>query len=116
MMDAPAWLSLIRDAVCAALHDVEISRPEDDLLTLSLGTRSVVIHVVGDVAILAPSFAAGGTIGSRLENRVQHMEMTSYALTPESVVRGDAGLAPPRSARPGPGGGSARRAARGVHR
>jgi hypothetical protein len=83
-MNAPAWLTLIEKGVRAALPGVEISRPDDDLLTLSLGTRSAVLHVVGDVAILAPSFAAGGTIGSRLQDRVQHLEMTSYALTPEA--------------------------------
>jgi len=84
-MDAPAWLTLIERSVRAALASVEISRPDDDLLTLNLGTRTVMLHVVGDVGILAPSFAAGGTIGSQLQDRVQHLEMTPYALTPEAA-------------------------------
>lgn len=84
-MDAAAWLSLIDDAVRAALPNVEISRPDYDLLTFSLGTRSVVLHVVDDIGILAPSFAAGGTIGSRLQDRVQHLEMQSYATNDASA-------------------------------
>jgi hypothetical protein len=84
-MDSATWLGLIEGAVHAALPHVDVSRSDDDLLTLSLGTRSAVVHVVDDVAILAPSFAAGGTIGSRLQDHVQHLEMTSYALTPDAA-------------------------------
>jgi hypothetical protein len=85
-MKAVEWLGLTEDAVRARLPEVEISRPDDDMLTLALGTRGVVLHATGNVVILAPSFAAGGTIGSRLKDRVQHLEMTSYALTDKTVV------------------------------
>jgi hypothetical protein len=84
-MKAREWLGLTEGAVHARLPEVEISRPDDDMLTLALGTRGVVLHDSGGVALLAPSFAAGGTIGSRLKDRVQHLEMTSYAMTEATV-------------------------------
>lgn len=84
-MDAAEWLRLVEDAVHASLPNVEISRPDDDMLTLALGARGVVLQVSGNVALLAPSFAAGGTIGSRLQDRVQHLERTSYGLTREAA-------------------------------
>jgi hypothetical protein len=85
-MDAGEWLGLIAGAVRAHLSEVEISRPDDDMLTLALGTRGVVLRAVGATVILAPSFAAGGTIGSRLADRVQHLEMTSYAMSKDTIV------------------------------
>jgi len=90
-----------RGPVRATLPDVQISRPDEDLLTVNLGTRTIVVHVVDDVAILAPSFAAGGTIGSRPQDRVQHLEMTSYGLTPEAAgAAAAAALEHLRSGRP----------------
>jgi len=85
-MKAAEWLGLVEDAVRAHLPDGEVSRPDDDMLTIAVGTRGVVLHATGNTVILAPSFAAGGTIGSRLKDHVQHLEMTSYAVTDKTVV------------------------------
>jgi hypothetical protein len=85
-MQPNPWLRDVERVVCATLPNVEISRPDDGMLTLALGTRAVVLQVAGDTVIFAPSFAAGGTIGSRLADRVQHLEMTSYAHAPEAVT------------------------------
>lgn len=68
-MDAGGWLSLIEAAVRARLPDVEISRPDVDMLTLALGTRGTVLQATGGTVIIAPSFAVGGTLGSWLANR-----------------------------------------------
>jgi hypothetical protein len=67
------------------MADVEATRTDDETMSLSRGLRVVVVHVVGDVAIVAPSFAAGGTIASRLASRVQHLEPTSFGLHPEGA-------------------------------
>jgi hypothetical protein len=85
-MQADEWLRLVEGVVRTQMPDVDVSRPDDDMLTLALGTRGVVLHATGNTIILAPSFAAGGTIGSRLKDRVQHLEMTSYAITHGTVA------------------------------
>jgi len=84
-MDTSEWLGLVEDAVRASLPDAEVSRPDDDMLTLALGVRGVVLHATGKTIILAPNFAAGGKIASRLADRVQHLEMTPYAITDATV-------------------------------
>lgn len=84
MKDAE-WLGLVEGVVRAQLPLADVSRPDDDMLTIALGNRGVVLHATGNTVILAPSFAAGGTIGSRLKDRVQHLEMTSYAMTDKTV-------------------------------
>jgi hypothetical protein len=86
-VEASEWLSLTERAVRARLPDVEISRPEAHMLTFALGTRGVVLQAQGDAVIVAPSFAVGGTIGSRLRDRVQHLDMMSYGVTAANVER-----------------------------
>lgn len=85
-MDTAEWLGLVEGAVRTRLPDVDISRPDDDMLTLALGVRGVVLHATGKTIILAPTFAAGGKIASRLTDRVQHLEMTPYAMTAGTVL------------------------------
>jgi hypothetical protein len=79
-MDANGWLAAVERAVCSQLEGVDASRADEETLTLAVGTRGVVLHTSRGVALLAPSFAAGGTIASRLTSRVQHLDPTSYAL------------------------------------
>lgn len=85
-MDSDTWLRSVERTVRAELEHVELSWPDDDTLTLMLGTRGVVLHVTGGVALLAPSFAAGGTIASRLKDRVQHLDPLPYAVTEGTIV------------------------------
>ena len=85
-MKAVEWLGLVEGLVRTHLRYVDASRPDDDMLTVALGDRGVVLHVTGNTITLAPSFAAGGTIGSRLKDRVQHLEMTSYEMTDRTVA------------------------------
>jgi hypothetical protein len=84
-MDANAWLEAVEHAVFEQMEDSEVSRADDDTLTLALGTRGVVLHTARGIVLLAPSFAAGGTIASRLESRVQHLEPMSFALSDGTV-------------------------------
>jgi hypothetical protein len=93
-MPPDTWLRAVEATVRESLPDVVSSWPDDDMLTLALGTRAVVLQVMGNTVIFAPSFAAGGTIGSRLADRVQHLEITSYANSATTVAgAGDAAVA-----------------------
>jgi hypothetical protein len=80
-MTGTDWLRLVEAAVQARIPDVEVTRADEATMSVSRGLRVVVAHVVGDVAIIAPSFAAGGSIASRLESRVQHLDVQSYGLS-----------------------------------
>lgn len=79
------WLRRLERIVQVHVADVEITHTDDATISLALGLRIVVAHVIDDVAILAPSFSAGGTIGSRLESRVQHLDVTSFGMDERSA-------------------------------
>lgn len=88
------WLNEIHARVVQRFADLQASRPEPETLGLSRGLRTVVIHVDGRQAWLAPSFAAGGTLGSRLQDRVQHLDIQQYAVAEATVdVARDAAVA-----------------------
>jgi hypothetical protein len=93
-MPPDTWPGAVEARVRESLPDAISSWPDDDMLTLGLGTRAVVLQVTGDTVIFAPSFAAGGAIGSRLSDRVQHLEMTSYSNSAATIsAAGDAAVA-----------------------
>jgi hypothetical protein len=85
-MDSATWLESVKRIVSAELEDVELSWADDATLTLMLGTRGVVVHLVAGAAFLAPSFAAGGTIASRLKDRVQHLDPLSYTVSERTIA------------------------------
>jgi hypothetical protein len=92
------WLDEVARAVLEWNADVEVSRPEPETLGVSIGLRTVVIHTSGSQAWLAPSFAAGGTIGSRLQDRVQHQDIQQYGVNEATIeVAVDAVIAHLRS-------------------
>ena len=84
-MDGAAWLDDIARRVLERTSDVEISRPDAETLGLSLGLRTVVVHASGDTAFLAPAFTVGGTLGSRLQDRVQHLEIAQYSISEDTI-------------------------------
>jgi hypothetical protein len=84
-MTSEAWIIQVRLIVLDALPNLEIFSADDETTTFALGLRVVVIHLTGDLVLLAPSVTAGRTIASRLESRVQHREVQSFGLTDNAV-------------------------------
>jgi hypothetical protein len=84
-MNGSDWLDDVARRVCERVSNVDVSHPDDKTLGLSSGLRTVVIHVDGAQAWLAPSFAAGGTLGSRLKHRVQHLDIQQYSVVEATV-------------------------------
>lgn len=84
-MDGPVWLSEVAQRASERNSDVEVSRPDEETLGLSRALRTVVIHVNGTQAWFAPSFVAGGTLRSRLQDRVQHLDIQYYAVSDATV-------------------------------
>jgi hypothetical protein len=84
-MDGSEWLDEVRRRISERLPEAEASRPEPETLTLSAGLRVIVLHDAGDVVLFSPSFVAGGSIGSRLQDRVQHLDITSYGINEATV-------------------------------
>jgi hypothetical protein len=82
---ASKWLDELGRRASEQLAGVEIFRASEDTLTLAFGNRGVTAHDAGDVVWLAPSFAAGGTLGSRLHDRVQHLDITTYGVSEATV-------------------------------
>ena len=39
----------------------------------------------GEAVLFSLSFSAGGSIGSRLADRVQHMDITSYIISEQTI-------------------------------
>jgi hypothetical protein len=91
-MDSGGWLHLVERMVRAELEQVELSWVDDDTLTLALGTRGIVLHVASGTAFMAPSLAAGTTIASRLQNRVQHFDAAAFSLDETSSVAASAAI------------------------
>jgi hypothetical protein len=91
---ATEWLDELGRRAADRLAGIEIFRASADTLSMALGTRAVTAHDDGDVIWLAPSFAAGGTLGSRLQDRVQHLEIQQYGINEATIsVAVDAVLA-----------------------
>ena len=84
-MNGTEWLDELARRVVEQLDNVETYRVDPDTLTLALGSRGVTAHDAGDLVWLAPSFAAGGTIGSRLQDRVQHLDIQQYGINEATV-------------------------------
>jgi len=74
------WLRRVETASKSALPEIDVTRTDDPTMSLAIRLRVVVLHVTKETGILAPSFSAGDSFASRLENRVQHLEPTSYRL------------------------------------
>lgn len=84
-MDNEAWLDEVSRRMRTQLADVEVSRPDGATVSISRGLRTVVFHATGTRVLLAPSFAAGGTFGSRLQARVQHLGIEHYGVSEATI-------------------------------
>lgn len=84
-MKGAEWLDELVKRVNEKLPGVELFRADAKTMSLALGNRVVTVLDTGTVALLAPSFTAGGSIASRLAERVQHMEPSSYDIGPATV-------------------------------
>jgi len=84
-MSGTDWLDELARRVLSRLSSVEQFRADPKTLSLALATRGVTAHDAGDVIWIAPSFAAGGTIGSRLQDRVQHLDIQQYGINERTV-------------------------------
>jgi hypothetical protein len=101
MVNAQEWLDELGRRVSEQIGDVETFRASSDTLTLALGNRGVTAHDAGDVVWLAPSFAAGGTLASRLQDKVQHLDIQQYGIREATIdVAVDAVLAHLKPAKP----------------
>ena len=79
------WLDELGRRVGQRLQDVEQCRLDEDTLTLALGTRGLTAHDAGDAVWLSPSFSTGGTIGGRLQDHVQHLEITRCGIDDATI-------------------------------
>ena len=85
-MQAAAWLDLLAARVAQDDPTVEITRAEAGMLTLSRGVHDVLLHDAGDVVLLTPSSATGGTIASRLKHRVQFFDVQSFGVNESTLA------------------------------
>ena len=88
MMSGVQWLAEVDRRVRARMPDVEVSLPDEDLTTFMLGRRGVVLHAVGQQAMLAPSVSTGTTIADRLEHRVQQFDAMAFTISEETIAKG----------------------------
>jgi len=86
-MDRVEWLDAVMALTQERSVEGEVSRPDDDTLAIHLGRRGVVLHVVGDDAFLMRSVAAGSTIQSRLQDRVEHFTPERFLIERDTVTR-----------------------------
>jgi hypothetical protein len=93
-MDGKEWLDEVQRRILDRALGADVSRPDLATLTLAIGVRAIVLHDAGDVILFSPSFAAGGSIGSRLQDRIQYLDITRYGIDEVTVdVAVDAFLA-----------------------
>jgi len=85
-LDEVEWLDAISALVGERSVHVEVSRPDDDTLAITAGSRGVVLHTVGADGFLMPSVASGRTIASRLQERVKHFDPQRFAIEPATVA------------------------------
>jgi hypothetical protein len=85
IMKASEWLDELANRVAEQLAEVEVFRASSDTLTLALGPRGITAHDDGDMMWIAPTFAAGGSIASRLESRVQHLDILTFGISEATV-------------------------------
>ena len=79
------WLAAVAERVRRNIPDVEISTPDEDLATMMLGRRGVVLHVVGQRVMMAPSVSRGTTIADRIDSRVEHSDALAYSLSDSTL-------------------------------
>lgn len=84
-MDRVEWLDAVMALVQERSVEGEVSRPDDDTLAITLGRHGVVLHVVGNDAFLLRSVAAGSTIQSRLQDRVEHFTPERFLIDQSTV-------------------------------
>lgn len=84
-MTGADWLGEVAARVREHVPLAEISTPDEDLTTIMAGLRGVVIHLVGESVMVAPSASGGTTIAERLEHRVQHFDALAYAISPATL-------------------------------
>jgi len=84
-MKASGWLDELARRVAEQLAEVEVFRAWPDTLTLALRTRGITAHDDGDMMWIASTFASGGSIASRLESRVQHLDILTFGINEATV-------------------------------
>jgi hypothetical protein len=84
-MEGAKWLDEVSVRVHERFAEAESSRPESDTLTLAHGLRCVVLYANGAEALLSPSISLGATIASRLQDRVQHLQIQQYGINDATV-------------------------------
>jgi hypothetical protein len=85
-MTSDGWLDLVERLVRERLEFVEFSSFDGKTATFALAHRGAVVFFSDDVAVVRPNLAGGGTIASRLQDKVQHMDGWSFALNEVDAV------------------------------
>jgi hypothetical protein len=84
-MSGAEWISQLAQRVVAEIPGIEQFRVAPDTLSLAFGDRGVTAHDDGDVVWLAPSFTAGGTLWSRLQSKVQHLDIQTFGVSASTL-------------------------------
>jgi hypothetical protein len=84
-MKAIEWFDELAKKVLKELPGVEEFRPDPKTMSLALGSRVAIVFDTGANALVAQSFTAGGTLASRLQERVQHIDPLSYDIFEATV-------------------------------
>ena len=85
-MTSDAWLTEVRTLVLSELENVDARASDEKTATFAVSRRGVVVHFRGDRVLLAPSVSAGNSIASRLESKVQHLNIETYTVDGRSIV------------------------------
>lgn len=86
-MTGVSWLDAVATLIEERSAGIDISRPDDATLAITVGPRGAVLHAVGEDAFLMTSLAPGNTIASRVQERVVHSDAERFAIEPATVRR-----------------------------
>jgi hypothetical protein len=84
-MTGREWLDELARRIRERREDVDLTRVDAATLVLAVGTRGVAAHDAGDTIWLSPSLAQGGPVGTRLEDRVQHLQIEQYGISEPTI-------------------------------
>ena len=84
-MTAREWLDELARRAREQLPDVELTRVDAQTLVLALSERGVAAHDAGDAIWLSPSLTQGSPLTSRLEDRVQHLQIEQYGIAEPTI-------------------------------
>jgi hypothetical protein len=87
-MTGEVWLEQLERAVRGRVADVGVSPVDHGTMTFTLGVKGVVVHLAGDGKVLvSPSLSGGGRLDERrLQDRVQHLALSTYDVEDATVV------------------------------